>query len=99
MATIALRELLKRRRLLVNLVHSARKLWYKWGGGVRTNYKIVNELAVFSPKSAGSLKARGGLALQSAQQTFPLICSLIEAISQSLIAARPIENSVSLPGQ
>ena len=91
MATIALRELLKRRRLLVNLVHSARELWYKWGGGVRTNYKIVNELAVFSPNSTGSLKARGGLALQSAQQTFPLICSLIEAIPQSLIAPRPIE--------
>ena len=91
MATIALRELLKRRRLLVNLVHSARELWYKWGGGVRTNYKIVNELAAFSPSSTGSLKARGGLALQSAQQTFPLICSLIEAIPQSLIAPRPIE--------
>src|SRR5262245_65071562 len=58
MATIGLRELLKRHRLLVNLVHSARELWYKWGGGMRTNYKIVNELAAFSPSSTGTLKAR-----------------------------------------
>ena len=49
MVTIALREFLKRRRLLVNLVHSARELWYKSGGGVRTNFQIVNELAAFSP--------------------------------------------------
>jgi hypothetical protein len=85
MAAIALRELLKRCRLLVNAVHLARD-------GFRTNYEIVNELAAFvSPDSSGSLQARGGLALQSAQQTFPLICSLIEAISQSLIAPRPIE--------
>jgi hypothetical protein len=97
MATIALREFLKRRRLLVNVVHSARELWYKSGGGVRTNYKIVNELAAFSPSSAGSLQALGGLALQSAQQTFPLICSLIEAIPQSLIAPWPIETL--FPGQ
>jgi hypothetical protein len=91
MATIALRKLLKRRRLLANLVHSARELWYKAGGGVRTNYKIVNELAAFSPSSAGSLQARGGLALESAQQTFPLICSLIEAVSQPPLAPQPIE--------
>jgi hypothetical protein len=91
MATIALTEFLKRRRLMVNLVHSARELWYKSVGGVRTNYQIVNELAAFSPSSAGPLKERGGLALQSAQQTFPLICSLIEAISQSPLAPRPIE--------
>jgi hypothetical protein len=85
MAAIALRELLKRCRLLVNAVHLARD-------GFRTNYEIVNELAAFvSPDSSGSLQARGGLALQSVQQTFPLICSLIEAISQSLIAPRPIE--------
>jgi hypothetical protein len=104
MATIALRELLKRSSLLVNVVRSARVTRHKWGrwvrtnyeivvGSVRTNYEIVNELAAFSPASgpAGAFRAKGGLTLKSAQQTFPLICSLIKAVSLSLIAPQPIE--------
>jgi hypothetical protein len=30
--------------------------------------------------------------LQSAQQTFPLLCSVIETVSKSLLALRPIED-------
>jgi SAM-dependent methyltransferase len=84
---MALRELLKRSSFLVNAVRSARL----WAGGGRTNYDIANELAAFCPYSSGSLQALAALALQSAQQTFPLICSLIGATSQSPIAPRPIE--------
>jgi hypothetical protein len=103
MAT-ALRELLKRSGLLVNAVRSTRLARHKWGswvrvnyeivrGSVRTNYEIVNELATFSPNSgpAGAFRAKADLTLQSAQQTFPLICSLAKAVSHSLIAPQPIE--------
>jgi len=47
---------------------------------LRTNYEIVDRLAAFAPNSEGTLRARGGLALQSAQQTFPLICELLKII-------------------
>jgi hypothetical protein len=87
---------LKRSGLLVKAVHAVRELWHK-SDRIRTNYKIVNQLAVFSPSSTGSLQARGGLALQSAQQTFPLICSLIEAIPQSLIEPRALETLFNDP--
>jgi hypothetical protein len=62
-------------------------------GSVPTNYEIVNELAAFSPASGppGAFRANGGLTLQSAQQTFPLICSLVKAVSLSLIEPQPIE--------
>src|SRR5262245_6768000 len=85
---MALRELLKRNRLLLYAVRSARE----WAGGGRTNYEIFNKLATFRPNSAGSLQALTALTLQSAQQTFPLICSLIGATSQSPIEPRPIES-------
>ena len=84
MATMALRELLKRNSLLVNVVRSART-------GFRSNDEIINELAAFCPRSLDAFRTRGGLTLQSAQQTFPLICSLVKAVSQSLIAPQPIE--------
>jgi hypothetical protein len=95
---IAPKELLKRSSLLVNLVRSARIFRHEvrelitrllWGS--RTNYEVVNELAAFSPNSAGSFRAKAPLTIQSAQQTFPLICSLVKAASQSLITPQPIE--------
>jgi hypothetical protein len=94
---MALRELLKRSSLLVNVVRSARIFGHKVReiivGSVRTNYEIVNELAAFSPNwsPVGAFRAEGALTLESAQQTFPLICSLVEAASKSLIAPQPIE--------
>ena len=89
MATIALRELLKRSSLLVNIVTFGKKVFrHKW---VRTNYEIVNELIAFAPNSEGSFRAIGDLTIQSAQQTFPLICSLVEGVSRSLITPQPIE--------
>jgi hypothetical protein len=79
MGTVALRDLLKRSSLLVNVVRSARVFRNKWTSGFRTNYEIANELAAFSPNSSGStFRARAGLTLQSAQQTFPLIGSLVK---------------------
>jgi hypothetical protein len=97
---IALRELLKR-SMLVNIVRSARISLHRLGArinydmvGVRSNYEIVSELAAFAPNSAGSIRAIGDLTLQSAQRTFPLICSMVSAVSQSLIAPEPIETLV-----
>ena len=97
MATIELKELLKRSSLLVKAVRWEREWVQTIYGGVRTNWQIVKELAAFSPNSGGSLRARGGLTLQSAQQTFPLICSLIGANAQSLASPQPIETM--FPGQ
>jgi SAM-dependent methyltransferase len=89
MPTNAIRELLKRSSLLV----WARTKYEIVQGSVRTNYQIVNELAAFGPDLGPitAFRARADLALQSAQQTFPLICSLAQAASQSLIAIQPIE--------
>jgi SAM-dependent methyltransferase len=87
--TNAIRELLKRSSSLV----WARTKYEIVRGSVRTNYQIVNELAAFgpSPGPITAFRARADLALQSAQQAFPLICSLAKAASQSLIAPRSIE--------
>jgi hypothetical protein len=54
-------------------------------------YEIINEL-VFPLSPAGLFRAKGRLTLQSAQQTFPLICLLIKAVSQSVVAPQPIES-------
>ena len=86
MLPIAVKRLLKRSNLLVNANH----FLYKWSGGVRTNYEIVERLAAFSPNSAGSLQARGAMALEAAQQTFPLLSSLIITTSAAPLAPRPI---------
>ena len=89
MPTNAIRELLKRSRLLV----WARTKYEIVRGSVRTNYQIVNELPAFGPGLGPrtAFRPRADLALQSAQQTFPLICSLAKAASQPLIAPQPIE--------
>jgi SAM-dependent methyltransferase len=58
-----------------------------------TDHEIVEHLVAFSPASAGPVRARAVLALQSARQTFPLICSLIETVSQPLLAPRRIETT------
>ncbi len=89
--TVTLRELLKRSSLVVNALRSGRALRDKWASGSRSNLEIVTELAAFRPNSAGSLQELADLALKSAQQTFPLICSLIGATSQCTIAPQPIE--------
>jgi hypothetical protein len=92
MATTALRELLNRSSLLVKGVRSARRFLQGSIVGVRSNYEIATALAAFSPNSPGSIEAITDLALQSAQQTFPLICSLVKAVSPSLITPEPIES-------
>jgi hypothetical protein len=97
---VSLREALKRSNLLVNAVRSTRRLRYKIKAGyeivrgaLRTNYKIVNDLAAFSPDSTpdGAFRARADLTIQSAQQTFPLILSVAKAVSRSVISPQPIE--------
>ena len=85
MATTAVRELLKRSGLLVKIVHG-------WRHGMRANDDIVKELVAFSPNSAGSFQDLAPLALQSAQQTFPLICLLARKASRPLIEPQPIES-------
>jgi hypothetical protein len=97
--TMTLKQALKRSSLMVNAVHAFRSVKHKWQAGgfgwVRTDNEIVEQLNTFSPASGGSLHARAGVALQSAQQTFPLLCSVIETVSKSLLAPRPIEDIFS----
>src|SRR5262249_4913153 len=87
---IDLRALLKRNNLLVNAVRVLRD-------GARTNCEILDLLAVFSPNSAGSRSALAVAALKSAQQTLPLICSLIEVMCRPPSAPRPIETIFPAP--
>jgi SAM-dependent methyltransferase len=85
----SLKQLLKRSSFFVTTVNFARDLL---GGQVRTNYEIVDRLGAFSPYSAGTLRARGELTLQSAQQTFPLLCDLLNAVSKSALEPVAIES-------
>lgn len=87
----SVKEFLKRSVFLATVVNHALRFRYKWTGGLRTNYEIVDRLAAFSPYSAGTLRARGGLALQSAQQTFPLICKLLKTTSDPPREPVPLE--------
>lgn len=75
---------------MVNAVRSIRTFWYKWAG-VQNNKDIVDRLAMFSPNSSGTLQALAGLALQSAQETFPLLSSLV-AGTRSQVVPRPVES-------
>src|SRR6516225_8991238 len=88
----SVRKLLNRSAFLVTAVRYTRDFRAKWFGGRRTNYEIVERLIGFSPNSAGTVQARGGLALQSAQQTFPLICSLLNMISKPLLEQVRLES-------
>src|SRR2546430_2027863 len=94
MIGMSLKKALKRNSVMVNAVHAFRLIKHKWQvrgfGWVRTDNEIVERLNTFSPASGGSLHAQAGVALQSAQQAFPLLCSVIETISKSLLAPRPI---------
>jgi hypothetical protein len=90
MAIGSINRLLRRSTFVVKSVRSTRTLWYKWAG-VRNNKVVVDQLSVYSPNSSGTPQALAGLALQSAQQIFPLLSSLIEATSRPLIIPGPIE--------
>jgi SAM-dependent methyltransferase len=92
------------RRIWRKVYWAWRHWWNKWTswvqinyeivrGSVRTNYEIVNKLAAFRPDSAnaGAFRAKADLTLRSVQQTFPLICSLAKAVSQSMVSPQPIE--------
>jgi hypothetical protein len=89
MLPIAVKELLKRNNSLVNAVRSVKKFHYKLSGEVRTNYEIVQQLAVLAPNFPGLLQARSAMALESAQQIFPLLSSVITT-STAPIAPQPI---------
>jgi len=91
----ALRRLLKKSSLLLQMVRSVRRFRNKWGGWVRTNFEIVEKLAVFSPTSRGPLQDRGALALQAAEQVFPLLSSLISVTSKKAVSPVPIESIFS----
>jgi hypothetical protein len=90
MAIGSINRLLRRSTFVVKSVRSTRTIWYKWAG-VRNNKVVVDQLSVYSPNSSGTLQALAGLALQSAQQIFPLLSSLIEVTSRPLIIPEPIE--------
>jgi hypothetical protein len=90
MVVIPARRLFKRSNLLVQTVRSVRGFCYKWRGWVRTNFEIVEKLAAFSPNSVGSLQDRGTLALQAAEQAFPLLTSLISTTSTPPVSPVPI---------
>ena len=91
MIGVSLKKALKRSTLVVNTVHAFPSIKHGFGW-VRTDNEIVRRLNTFSPNSGGSLHAQAGVALQSAQQVFPLLCSVIETNSKSLLAPRPIED-------
>jgi hypothetical protein len=88
MARIAFKEKLKKSTSLTNVVRVLRD-------GAKTNYEILQQLRIFAPSSKGSLRSLSGLALQSAHQTFPLICSLVRANCQSLSTPTSIETIFS----
>jgi hypothetical protein len=93
MVPTAVKRLLKRSDFLVGAVYSVRNRRYtwKWSGGLRTNYEIVERLGAFSPSFPGLLQAKGAMALESAQQIFPLLSSLVViTTSAAPIAPQPI---------
>jgi SAM-dependent methyltransferase len=93
MVPTAVKRLLKRSDFLVGAVYSVRNRRYtwKWSGGLRTNHEIVERLGAFSPSFPGLLQARGAMALESAQQIFPLLSSLVViTTSAAPIAPQPI---------
>ena len=80
MLPVSVKLLLKRSKCLI-----------KWSGGVRTNFEIVERLGAFAPSFPGLLQARGAMALESAQQIFPLVSSLdAMTTSPAVIAPQPI---------
>jgi hypothetical protein len=82
MCAVAVKEFIKRSTLLVNSVI--------FGDGVRSNRDILQYLTPFYPNSIGSLKARSAIALQAAQQTFPLFISLMSATCVPPASPKPI---------
>ena len=77
-------EILKRNKTLFAAVHAAKGL-------VRTNVEIIDKLSALAPNSAGSVKARAGLALEAGNQIFALLSDLIYVSGKPLTRPRSIE--------
>jgi hypothetical protein len=87
MIAVVIKRALKRSDALINFVRSTQSLHYKVAGLVRPNIEIARKLAAFTPNSGGSLRAKSFLALQGAEQSFPLLAKLIGTTSdQPLIS-------------
>lgn len=81
------RRLVKRSNSLVKAVHSVKGVVYDdW---VR-KAELRERLSAFAPNSAGRLSDRGVLAVQAAQQVFPLLSSLISMTSPLPVDPVPI---------
>ena len=91
MLVLTAKQLLKRSILLVNMVRWVRTKKEKWRDGSCSNYKLAAHLAAFTPNSAESLKVRSELALLCAQQVFPFIGLLLNALSRSPTTVRSID--------
>jgi hypothetical protein len=81
MVAVTAKRLLERSGISNHLLNSTRVFRHKWGSGFRTNFEIVDRLIAFAPNSAGTTKDLGALALESAQQTFPLISELLGSVT------------------
>jgi SAM-dependent methyltransferase len=77
---VTVKQALKRSSVLVNAVRRIKEFKFK-GGLVRTNHEVAERLSVFSTNSGGSLREKGELALQAAEQTLPLMAALVEKVS------------------
>ena len=91
MLVLTAKQLLKRSILLVNMVRWVRTQKEKWRDGSCSNYKLAAHLAAFTPNSAEFLKVRSELALLCAQQVFPFIGLLLNALSRSPTTVRSID--------
>ena len=91
MLVLTAKQVLKRSILLVNIVRWVRTQKEKWRGGSCSNYKLIARLAAFTPNTAGSLKDQSELALLCAQQVFPFIGLLLNALSRSPTAVSSID--------
>jgi hypothetical protein len=84
-----------------NLVNAKRAVWR---AGTRmlhgSDVRIIEDLPIFTPNSAGSLKYRARLTLQAANQTFPLMGDLVSLLTGKEFAEPvPIESLLDTQGK
>jgi len=71
----------------------AAQLWEAVRNGSRTNREINSWLELYSPSSAGSVRARADQTLLSARDTIPLLCDLMHSLSLAPTQAKPVQSA------
>ncbi len=74
------------------LFPAAAQLWEAARNGYRTNREINAWLELFSPNSAGAVRARADCTLISARDTVPLLCDLLSSLSHAPAPPKPIQS-------